>query len=167
MLIAGLVLAFLTYRRTPPIGELHYRDANDKSLRIYKVDKAKCNIHVENGSFFLTMNCVTTGIAWPEGGDSYSPWLEVNVPFDKDPTSLIQPGARIPVKVYSQKHLNLTNFYYSSIHADFLDATIRINHVTDSQIDATLVGIDGAGSGSKVAVRAAFARTPAMGRSFD
>ena len=92
-----------------------------------------------------------------------SPYIEVSLLFTKNPTPEIVPGATFPVVLHDNTFHNLQSICYNSVWEDFENATIKINSVSAGHIDATMEGIDGAGGGSKVSVRAEFKRTPSIG----
>ena len=166
VLATAFVLAYVTYERRPEIGEwlCHCDDGN---LCIYAVNAAKQNVHFENGTFFLTMLCETSGITWPEDLNDNTPFLELSLPFRSDPTEKIKPGAVFPVIQYSEVHYNLTNIYVDGVHMPFENARVIINNIKDGNIDATLIGEDGGGTCRTVKIRAIFVLDKSLTRGFS
>ena len=152
---------WLTHERKPRVDELLYWDVT-QGLKEYVVKEAECGIHSEEpGAFFLTFTC----LASPDYGND--PYIEVSLLFSKDPTAAIVPGKVFPVVLQRNAHDTLQSMRYNSVWEDFENATITINSVAKGYIDATMTGIDGAGGGSKVSVRAKFRRIANMQRSFS
>ena len=164
--LVACFFAWWTYEREPAVGEFLYWDTADNCIYAYDVDSASCGVHSEDPtSFFLTLACRASHVDDSVNG-GYHPYLEVSLLFEKNPTPLLVAGAKFPVVLSSDKYHKLQSIVYNSVWEDFSEATVVINESNPNYIDATLKGIDGAGAGSKIAVRAKFKKT-GIGRSFS
>ena len=162
LFLAG-ALAWFTHERQPRVNELLYGDVT--GLHEYHVMTADCGIHSEAmGAFFLTF----IGRAEPADTSKHNkPYIEVSLLFKEDPRLKIVKGTEFPVVLRDKTFNNLqcVCYYDEDVWEDFENATVTINSVSDSFVDATLEGTDS--SGNRVSMRAKFNRNPKIHRSFS
>ena len=155
-LAAACVIAVATYRPFPKIGQMHYRDASDV-LHVYELENATCGIHFDGDWYLLNFRCETSLKISRSKMPTHLPWLSVSLPSLDDPSPKLIKGSSFTAPTVSEDYdpsEPLTNIYYGT-HEDLKNARVLINDVTDTYVDATIMGIDE----QRVIVRGKFKRT--------
>ena len=141
------------------VNQLQYLD--DNVLRIFEISNAKCGVHVEDGDNFLSFACSTSSQLWPELSVDWQPFIEINIPTEKDSMKQVAPGSVIHPEDYHDRFGNLTQFF-RGIFDDLENGSIAIHKLTDGHVDATITGKDG-----QLRLRGHFTTSNDMSRSFS
>ena len=120
---------------SPQMNQLKFHDS--ESQHTFQIDEATCGSFIDDHVlddrvFFLTFRCraATQPVKSPA---DFTPWVEINIPFDSEPIDTLATGLVLSAKDYDEELYNLTNIYLG-YHGPFGNPQIRINKTTDSYI---------------------------------
>jgi hypothetical protein len=133
---------------------------DDDVVHTHVVESAEYNAYQDGRTCWLTLQLQAAATASNEHVDLAT--LEINVPFDQHPASLLRPGQSIVAASYHETYHNLTNLYYLSHHP--FDGTITVEQVASSALSLV---IRGESDPDRVLVQATFRRNSGIKRTFS